>query len=135
MHMITLKDFMFFMTMVITSTLIIIFSLCFWSQGSARHYSAEYLLARYEGILITWIYFYHFPDKAFGIVTDGCPLFSVEVVLALGDLLEDLLVRGSWEGGISAEEDVEDHSTRPNITFLVVLFFQNFWGYIVGLML
>lgn len=56
------------------------------------------------------------------------PAATREVELAFLHLIEDFFVGVSVERRISAQNDVEDHSSRPNVAFLVIRPFQDFRG-------
>lgn len=46
--------------------------------------------------------------------------------------LHDFIVGGAVERRIAAEENVRDDTQTPNVTFLVIVFFEHFWSDVVG---
>lgn len=52
--------------------------------------------------------------------------------MAFADLLHDILVRLSVEGGHAGEQDVSDDTGGPDIALFVIVLVQNFGSDVVG---
>ena len=50
------------------------------------------------------------------------PLWLVERVLSLEHCLDDVLVASTVEGWVATKQDVQDHTTTPQIAHVVVTF-------------
>ena len=70
---------------------------------------------------------YELLDQVFGILGDNLPLLAFKGVVALLDFCEDLIVVVSVEGGVAAEEGIQNAPQCPHITLLIVITSQNFW--------
>jgi hypothetical protein len=71
-------------------------------------------------------------DEALGVLGNGLPDAVLEGEGTLADALHDLLVGLTVEGRHTRKQDVSDHTARPDIALLVVVFVQNLRGDIVG---
>jgi len=61
-------------------------------------------------------------------------MITAFLVIALFDLCKDFLVVDAIKGRDSCQQDEEDYTDTPDITFLVILssFSNNFWRYVVN---
>ena len=71
-------------------------------------------------------------DEAFSVLGDGLPDAVLEGDLALTNLLHDVSVGLTVEGGHAREQDVGDNTAGPDVALVVVVFVQHFGGDIVG---
>ena len=46
--------------------------------------------------------------------------------------IDNELVAGAVEGRVPAQQDVENHSAAPEVTFLIVALLEHFWRDVVG---
>ena len=58
-------------------------------------------------------------DEILGLGRAVREFLMVEVILAVHDLVEDLVTRFTLERQIAAHEDIEDDAKRPNVTLAV----------------
>jgi len=70
-------------------------------------------------------------DEAFSVLGDGLPDAVLKGDLALTNLLHDVSVGLTVEGGHAREQDVGDHTAGPDVTLVVVVFVQHFGGDVV----
>lgn len=67
-------------------------------------------------------------DEVFGVIRHLTPNRTfVERKLANTDFLNDFIVVLSVKRRLSAQQNVCDHTNRPNIAFVRITFVQNFW--------
>ena len=71
-------------------------------------------------------------DEALAVLRDGLPDAVVERVLALANLLHDVLVGLAVEGRHSGKEDVGDDTSGPDVALMVVVLVENLGGDVVG---
>ena len=62
----------------------------------------------------------HTLDQDLGLTRDELPLGLRKGKFARADLVEDLTMVLAFEGWLAAKKDEHDHTTTPNITFLIV---------------
>lgn len=71
-------------------------------------------------------------DQVFGFVGNGEPVFFSERKVSFHDFRINLLVCFPIERWITAKHDIKDHSSRPDIAFLVIVFRKHFRSNIVN---
>jgi hypothetical protein len=74
----------------------------------------------------------HLLDEYLGLVGDVLPLDALEGDVAEGDVLKDLLIVLPVERRVTREQDVQDHTASPHITFLVILLLEDLGGDVEG---
>ena len=63
----------------------------------------------------------HLLDTIFGFSTDHGPGLRLEVQVAFQDAVKDLLLALTPEGGHTTEQDVQDHSTAPDVCLVAIV--------------
>ena len=84
-----------------------------------------------SGDAVFWVEGKHLSDHVLSSFRDLVPLWWREAELALLDTLEDQLVVLAVEWRVTTQEDVEDDSTTPNITLLIVLSSEHLRRYVI----
>lgn len=74
----------------------------------------------------------HFGNEVFGFFGDMFPFRTCEIVSANLDLLDNFSIIVSVEGRSATQQNVEDNTDTPDITFLIVLGIQHFRGDVVS---